>query len=114
MMNYQYYRILVTPNYNSLWYANNYFSTLNYVKIHMSGYQFAATKPTLVFEFLNRFNLGCRDSNDNDTEEFSMIKEFLIGKAEALYNSVVLSNRTSSVVALYCAYINWSLHRLSI
>eukprot|EP00171_Calliarthron_tuberculosum_P003625 IDg3625t1 len=36
-----------------------------------------------------------------------MIEEFLIGKAKALYNNVVLSNRTSTGVPDYCTAVNW-------
>lgn len=88
------------PNHNALWHATNYLRTLNAIKMHMSGYQFAATEPTLVFEFLDRFQLIFRGANLSETKAFSRIKEFLTGKDKALYNGAVLSNLATQLVWL--------------
>eukprot|EP00171_Calliarthron_tuberculosum_P022617 IDg22617t1 len=56
----------------------------------MRGYQLGALKPTPIFEFLDWFYLGCRGANLSEQEAFAMIKDFLLGKAKAQYNSVVL------------------------
>eukprot|EP00171_Calliarthron_tuberculosum_P003277 IDg3277t1 len=42
-----------------------------------------------------------------------MIKEFLVWRDKALYNSVVLSNRTSTGVFVYCTAVNWLLSTFS-
>lgn len=54
LMNYQYYRIPIPPNYSTLWNASNYLTSLKSVKI-----QFAATEPILLFELLDQLYLSC-------------------------------------------------------
>eukprot|EP00171_Calliarthron_tuberculosum_P004432 IDg4432t1 len=78
-------------------------------KIHMSGCQFCALEPTLVYEFFDRFYLGFLRANVGEKEAFAMIQEFLICKERALYQSVVLSNRTNTGMVGYCTAINWLL-----
>eukprot|EP00171_Calliarthron_tuberculosum_P007666 IDg7666t1 len=63
LMNYRYYRIPEPPNCNVLCHSTNYLRTLNAVKIYMSGCQFGALEPTLVYEFLDRFYFGCLGAN---------------------------------------------------
>lgn len=69
----------------------------------MRGYKFVSTELTFVFEFIYLFYLGFWRAKVGETHALSMVKEFLLGKAKALYISVVVPG--------YCKAINWLLLR---